>query len=377
MDNVTYPSTRARRALGLPLSRTALTALFAGLGLVVASACSAPEEPEQEALGETITVIDDAGRTVELDGPVQSAVVANRYNSELIRAMGEIDKVISVDANTAQDRAYWPQFDPGNVIGQGQSELNVEKIIELDPEVLILPRNGKVDEYAAALEPVGIKVLTVTGWDNGDFAPQLEILGTAFGNEEGAQEVIEFFESTKNDIDERVGGIEDKKSVYWEYGDPFTTAIPSTSNDGWHQMIVAAGGVNMFGDPELEGDTIDPEQILQTDPDLILKTTSGGALKNTGVYTPPAEGEFAVVGEEMVQRPGWSGLSAVRDGDVHMITGFAGGGLGKIIGSGYLATWLYPDEMEGFDPDEVFARWLDLQGVEMVDGHTYTVPAVA
>lgn len=355
-------------------TRHAIAAILTATGLV-ASACSAPEEPVESADNNTITVVDDAGRTVELDGPVQSAVVANRYNSELIRAMGDIDKVISVDTNTAQDRAYWPQFDPDNVIGKGQSELNVEKIIELDPEVLILPRNGKVDEYAAALEPVGIQVLTVTGWDNGDFSSQLEILGTAFGNEEGAQKVTEFFESTRDEIADRVGGVEPKKTVYWEYGDPFTTAIPGTSNDGWHQMIVAAGGVNMFGDPNLQGDTVDPEKILDEDPDLILKTTSGGALKNTGVYTPPADGEFATVGQEMVARPGWSDLQAVRDGNVHMITGFAGGGLGKIIGSVYLAKWLYPEQMADIYPDDVFAQWLDLQGVEFVEGHTFTVPA--
>lgn len=357
------------------VSRGKVVALLTMLGLVVTTACSAPEQPSETAAEETITVVDDAGRTVEFDGPIETAVVANRYNSELIRAMGDIDKVISVDSNTAQDRVYWSQFDPDNVIGKGQSELNVEKIIELDPEVLILPRNGNVDEYAAALEPVGIKVLTVTGWDNGDFASQLEILGSAFGNESGAEKVTEFFESTKADIADRVGGIEPKKTVYWEYGDPFTTAIPGTSNDGWHQMIVAAGGVNMFGDPTLEGNTVDPEEILAADPDLVLKTTSGGALKNTGVYTPPADGEFASIGQEMVTRPGWPELTAVREGNVHMITGFAGGGLGKIVGSAYLATWLYPEEMAGFDPDAVFSRWLELQGMDMPEGHVFTVPS--
>ncbi|MFN3338562.1 MAG: ABC transporter substrate-binding protein [Dietzia sp.] len=355
--------------------RDKAVALVALLGMVVATACSAPEQPSEDSQDQTITVVDDAGRIVEFDGPIESAVVANRYNSELIRAMGDIDKVISVDANTAQDRVYWSQFDPDEVIGKGQSELNVEKIIELDPEVLILPRNGKVDEYAAALEPVGIKVLTVTGWDNGDFASQLEILGSAFDNEAGAARVTEFFESTKADITDRVGGVEPAKTVYWEYGDPYTTAIPETSNDGWHQMIVAAGGVNMFGDPTLEGDTVDPEQILTTDPDLILKTTSGGALKNTGVYTPPADGEFASIGQEMIARPGWSELTAVREGNVHMITGFAGGGLGKIVGAVYLAKWLYPEQMQDVDPDDVFAEWLELQGMELPEGHVYTVPA--
>ena len=90
---------RSPRRFGRPV-----TALLCAASLVVVTACSAPQEPEEVAAGQTITVVDDAGRTVELDGPVESAVVANRDNIELIRAMGGIDKVISVDTNTAQDR---------------------------------------------------------------------------------------------------------------------------------------------------------------------------------------------------------------------------------------------------------------------------------
>lgn len=351
-----------------------LIALLMATGLSVA-ACSAPGGPDQASSDTSITIVDDAGRTVTLDGPITKAVVANRYNSELIRAMGSIDNVVAVDTNTAQDRAYWSQFDPDNTIGKGQSELNLEKIIEIDPEVLILPRNGSVDEYAAKLEPAGIKVLTVTGWDNENLTAQIEMLGAAFGNEEGAQKVSDFFTATQAAVDKRIGAITPKKTVYWEYGDPFTTAVPGSSNDGWHQMVVKAGGVNIFGDPSLQGATVDPEAILRADPDLIVKTTSGGALKNTGVYTPPAEGEFASIAQEMAGRPGWSGLQAVRDGNLRLMTGFSGGGLGKVIGTVYVASWLYPDEMADVDPDAVFAEWLRLQGVAPVDGHVFAAPA--
>lgn len=349
------------------IAALSVTALFA------ATSCSAPDEPDQTAAGKGITVIDDAGRTVTLDGPISEAVVANRYNSELIRAMGSIDKVVAVDTNTAQDRVYWSQFDLANTIGKGQSELNLEKIIEIGPDALILPRNGKVDEYAQKLEPAGIDVLTVTGWDNKNIHKQLELLGTALDNDAGAQTVSGFFDATQATIDERVGGMAPKKTVYWEYGDPYTTAVPGTSNDGWHNMIVSAGGINMFGDTELEGNTVDPEAILRANPDLIVKTASGGALKNTGVYTPPADGEFASIGDEMVNRRGWPELDAVRGGNVHMMTGFAGGGLGKVIGSVYITSWLYPEQMSDVNPDSVFAEWMRMQGMDPVDGHFYTV----
>lgn len=361
----------ARRVMSRVL--VALLVVFA----ITVSACTAPDRPGPTSASATqrISLVDDAGRTVELDGPVQRAVVANRYNSELIRAMGKIDRVVSVDLNTAQDRAYWPMFDPANVIGKGQDDLNLEKITSLHPDVLIVPRNSKADEYAQKLAPSGIKVLVVTGWDNAKLPGQMEILGKAFGDRSAAQRVTDFFQRTIASVTERVGSQNPKKTVYWEYGDPNTTAIPGTSNDGWHNMIVSAGGVNIFGDPTLKGATVDPEKILQANPDLIVKTTSGGALKNTGRYTPPEDGEFARIGAEMVGRTGWPQLKAVRAGDVYLITGFAGGGLGKAVGTVYLAKWLYPEQMKDIDPDRVFTEWLTTQGMPFVAGHTFRVPA--
>lgn len=363
-----------QRRGGFRRGATAMMAAVVGTALVVAG-CSAPSAPDTtDAAGQgAVTVTDDLGREVTLDRPIETAVVANRYNSELIRAMGEIDKVISVDVNTAQDTAYWPMFSEDNTIGKSQSELNLEKIIELDPDVLIVPRNSEVEQYAEKLEPAGIDVLAVTGWDNAEFDKQMDILGTAFGNSEGAETVSTLYQETVSTLEERLKSVEKRKKVYWEYGDPFTTAVPGTSNDGWHNMIVSAGGENIFGDPKFAGDTIDPERILSENPDLVLKVTSGGALKNTGRYTPPEPGDLESIGEDMLVRPGWSDLTAVRNGDVYMMTGFLGGGLGKMVGAAYLAKWLYPDEFADFDPDTVFEKWLDLQGMPVPEGHTLHV----
>ncbi|WP_244880990.1 ABC transporter substrate-binding protein [Tsukamurella pseudospumae] len=363
-----------------PASRTLrpLVVLLTLVAVIAASACSAPsrDAAAPSSSDAPVTVVDDAGRTVELAHPFRSAVVANRYNVELIRAMGSIGAVKSVDLNTAQDRAYWPQFDPANVIGKSQSEINLEKVIELKPEALIIPKNSPVDEYARKLDGAGIKTIVVTGWDNASLPKQMTVLGKAFGRPDGAQKVTDLFTGTIKKVSDRVSSQSPKKTVYWEYGDPNTTAIPGTSNDGWHNMIVSAGGVNIFGDPNIKGDTIDPEAVLRANPDLIVKTTSGGALKNTGRYTPPADGEFARIGAEMVARPGWAQLNAVRAGNTHLMTGFLGGGLGKAVGTVYVAKWLYPEQMKDVDPNAVFDQWLDLQGVKPVAGHTYDVPAV-
>ena len=120
---------------------------------------------------------DDVGREIVLEKPLTKVVVASRYNNELIRAIGSIKNVISVDDNTAQDRVYWKDFDPKNSIGKGQNNLNYEKIIELAPEALITPRNSSYEKDIEQLSKAGIKVIVVTGWDNAHMPEQIERLG--------------------------------------------------------------------------------------------------------------------------------------------------------------------------------------------------------
>ncbi|MBS9375970.1 hypothetical protein [Rhodococcus sp. B50] len=76
----------------------------ATFGLVATAACSAPEQPDEDYSERTIPVVDDAGRTVEFDGPIESAVVANHSNSELIPALNDVDTVVAARTGTAQDR---------------------------------------------------------------------------------------------------------------------------------------------------------------------------------------------------------------------------------------------------------------------------------
>ena len=123
---------------------------------------SASENPAPEAPA-TIVLTDNAGREVELPYPVERCAVALRYTNELIRACGAIDRVVAVDLNTAQDRDYWGMFDPEQVIGKSQRELDYEQIVSLAPQVVILPSNGAWQEAEEKLAPFGIKVFVISG----------------------------------------------------------------------------------------------------------------------------------------------------------------------------------------------------------------------
>lgn len=77
---------------------------------------------------------------------------------------------------------------------------------------------------------------------------------------------------------------------------------------------------------------------------------------------------------EMLARPGWADLTAVRQKQLYCTTGFCAGGLGKLIGALYTAKWLYPELTAQIDPDAVFAEWMRMQGMDPVEGHIFQLP---
>ena len=328
-------------------------------------------DSEENDGADEITLTDNVGREVTLPYPVETAVVANRYNSELIRASGAIDKVIAVDSNTAQDREYWAQFNPDNVIGKGQTELNYEKIIELNPQVLILPSNGTYEEAEAKLEPFGIKVFVISGYDTSDFEKQVANIGKMFGTEDKAQAFFDYFNDKLSYIKDSVAQ-ENKKTLYLETTSPLSSTLPG---DYFFDMAAFGGADNIFATDyeNINKGEIDPEEVIRRNPDVIVKlVTPDKALKGTGLYEPPTKDDFLASYNEITSRPGWDDISAVENKEVYFMTQFSHGGASKLVGSMYIAKWMYPDLLPELDPDEVFRAWMeDYQGFENVEGHFY------
>lgn len=347
------------------------------LMLILAAGCNSKDktEPVSEEVKEKeiITVIDNAGRSVELAYPVETAVVANRYNSELIRAIGAIDRVIAVDLNTAQDREFWSEFDPENTIGKGQRELNYEKIIELNPEVLIMPKNGTYEEAEEKLSPFGIKVLVVSGYDTGDFVNQVNNLGAIFGKEDEAKYFIDWYNDILNYIDENIK--DETRTVYLETLTEYNTTF---EGDFFYDMVRFSKGEHIFNEriEGIEGNEINPEAVILENPEVIVKMiTPSQALSGTGLYEAPSQEDSLGMIGEIKNRPAWDEIDAVKNNEVYVMSQFGHGGASKLVGASYMAKWIYGDRLPDLDPVEIERVWMEeFQGFEFIEGHFYPLP---
>ncbi|MBD8063288.1 ABC transporter substrate-binding protein [Oceanitalea stevensii] len=346
------------------MTRTTLTAAALLASALTLAACGQVEVagPSEAADGATtaaageITVVDDQDREVTIAGPVERAVVALSYNNEFVEAIGAGDRVVGVDRGTVQ-RAPYLGLTEEDVVGESIGELNYEAIVALDPDVAIIPRNGAWQEAAERLAEFDIPVVVVTSWDVDVFEETIDLLGEVFDEPEGAQAVRDFHDEIVTAVEDAVAGTE-PVPVYWETDQPYITALPGS---GFDQVITGAGGTNVFGDIT-GGDaqheiTVDPAAVVERDPAVVVHEQPPSA-------EPYAAGEVDEVVAGIPARPGWSGISAVENGEVYVTNGWATSGLAKAIATAYLATWLHPEETADLDPAGYLERWAtEFQGV--------------
>ncbi len=332
---------------------TAAIALLASAALAGCGTVTTAEKAESESF----TVTDDQGREVTLDGPVERAVVINSYGNEFVRAIGAGGTVVGVD-RASLNRLPYLEVGEGEVIAEGLDQINYEAVVELDPDVVVLPRNAVWQEAVEQLDPFGIPVVVATAWDYAVFDETIDLLGQVFQQPEGADEVQSFYDEIAEVVHEGVDG-RPTVPVYWETAEPYLTVLPGS---GFHALIEAAGGENVFADAS-GGDvqeelTVDPAEVLTRNPEVIVHEYEPTA-------TPVDPARFAETRAEIEARPGWSAVSAVANDRVYIANGFATSAVAKSIGTLFLASWLHPEGFAEVDPEHYLQRWIeDFQGAE-------------
>lgn len=368
------PRAHHRHRPARPLAALALA------GVLVLPACgtgsgAAPADAA-EGTGETLTITDELGREVTVDVPITAVYTDLFYTTELVRAIGAEEAIVSVDDTSSPEKTpanagYFEEFAGLPTVGE-YDEPNWEAIVESGAQVALLRRNGPYEEAIEKLEPFGIEVVVVTSWDPAVIREYLPVLGEAFGTEEQAAEAARLFDDISDLIAERTADVP-PRTVYYENATDYSTGVPGS---GWHDIIVDAGGENLYGDVQLGDDQganvhnyeVDPVDIISRDPDLIVR--QGLDDHPQGYEAWPAEA-FQREAEEIAERPGWSGISAVRDDEIYVVNNFLLSAFGKQLGALAIATWLYPDEFADVDLDAYFDRWLDLQNTPNVSAGAY------
>lgn len=311
-----------------------------------------------------IKIVDSLGRQIILKKPVQRAVVANAYNAELINAIGAIDKVVGVDYYIYQDQeGFKNRFTKDMLIGQNRGEINYEKVIALKPDAFIMTSNGAWQEAEAKLKLFGIEIILVDSYYASRFKENVKLLGCIFGRGKEAQAFSDYFMSKIEYIGQKLKGVP-KKTVYFEYRSKGRTTV---AGDYFSDMVDLAHADNIFRNAK--STTVDVEAVVKSNPQYIVKVSEENVDSS---YIPPTLADMDRIKKEIISRPSWEYMDAVKNDNILLLSHYVHGGASKLVGTMYIAKFLYPEQLKELNPEEIFKDWVTkYQGLDYRSGHTY------
>lgn len=323
------------------------------------------ETSDNEAAGDSVSIIDCSGREITIEGPVETIAYTHTF-SDPLNILGVWERVVAVDGSHQGGAVQYPGIEnlpvissPGNCM-----EINYEKVMELDPDIFLTvytPSIPGFEELVATLEPE-IPVVAFNFSDPATMVENFEKLGKILGTEEAADAFISFYNGILNDIESRTAELseDEKPRVFYKMGWGNVEEL-ITFTDGFeiseHRSRVT-GSRNIAADLPSQGGWVmgvDPEWLVTENPDIII---DGGMYHG---IIGAASSDMTAVEDLYSQITGLNVLSetdAVRNARLYLVWTDSFMNTGYIINYAYLAKRFHPDLFEDLDPAALHQEYL-------------------
>jgi iron complex transport system substrate-binding protein len=326
----------------------------------------------------TVEVTDALGRKVKITTPVHRVVL--NFNFEEFTAVTGKEgwtKVVGIS------RAPWEGWRPAifsryaavlpnlqampDIGNSDDGTFSAEKVIALKPDVLFVAEwtYKSLQTARDQIEAAGIPIVVI------DYnAQMLErhisstlAIGKVMGTEQRSQELASLYEREYKSVLARIakaGGASNKK-VYVELGQAGPETIGNSySGTMWGKLFTTLVAVNI-ADGKLTGPwgPLNAEAVIAENPDLIFIAGSSWVNKpkavKTGYDATPEITRKSL--DTYAQRAGWSGMKAIKNGEMHAIEHGLCRTLFDFVAMQYIAKRLYPDAFKDVDPDASFRAY--------------------
>jgi len=305
-----------------------------------------------------LTIVDSANRTVTVKMPVKRIVSFANYNCEVLRSLNAKDKIVGVDEFTKYYKRFFPEISELPSVGTIENP-DIEAILSLEPDIVLTFGTYEMPYIEEKLEGTGIEVVSFYFYDPKFLTEEITKLGYIVDRREEAEEFINFYEGVIDSIKSRTEGIPDdeKPKVYYEcFWQDYMTGNKYATD---HWIIETAGGINIAADVAdnsmyIGYPTVSPEWIIEQNPDIIIKRSSSPPYGYTG-YEFDDDSWAKSLREEIMNRPGFEAINAVKEGKVYIedtsLCGF--------LSVAYRAKVFHPDLFEDLDPQEIHQEYLN------------------
>ncbi|WP_350342818.1 ABC transporter substrate-binding protein [Proteinivorax tanatarense] len=275
---------------------TTFILLMSMLGLLFMGGCQGAGDKDEDVSMEIestefpLTITDSYDNEVTLEEKPERIITVAPSITETIFALGQEDYLVG-----RTDFCDYP-----NEVGQIESigtlqEPNIEKIVELEPDVVVASTHFSEDVYNKLTE-LDIKVVLLNPQDSFEGVYHvIEKLGKILDANKEAEELVSEMEETIEQVTEKVQDQPNPRIYYvvgyGEHGD-FTAGGDTFINE----IIEMVSAENVAS--EIEGWNYSLERLVEQDPDMLIVSKHNNAKE--GIMEASGYKELTAVKEERV-----------------------------------------------------------------------------
>ena len=253
------------------------------------------------------SVTDFQNRSVSISKRPERIVSIGPSNTEFLFALGAGDRVVGTDDFSDEPAAAKSKEHVGGV------KVSLEKVVSLKPDLIITVKFS--DGTIEALSQTSAAVLVVDPQNVADVARTATMIGQAIGAN-GAKLASDI--QIQLDAVKAKTATASKLKVFHEIDASDLTKMYTVGPGSFiDDLIKLAGGTNVAAAAKTQYPTISAEEVVRADPEIIVL----------------ADAAYGTTLDQVIARPGWSALAAVKNKRVYPVSGNLYGRPGPRLGT--------------------------------------------
>ena len=248
-----------------------------------------------------ISVVDDANRSVTLPAPARRIVSLAPHATEMLFAAGAGSRIVGV----TEFSDYPPEAKRIPSVGSGLA-LDLERIIQLKPDLVVGWNNGGAAAQLARLQQLGIPVYKTEPYDFPAIALSIERLAQLAGTDAIGKAAAESFRERLKQLQ---GAYQKRRTISVFYQ---IWRTPLMTLNGKHLVssaLAMCGAENIFKDLPQLAPTVSIEAVLKANPEAIIASTGEqddvlGSWRRFPGLAATARGNLLTIDGELLNRSG-------------------------------------------------------------------------
>ncbi|QYK08378.1 cobalamin-binding protein [Shewanella mangrovisoli] len=203
--------------------------------------------------------------------PAKRIIALSPHAVEMLYAIGAGESIVA-----ATDYADYPEAAKQIPSIGGYYGIQIERVLELNPELIVVWDTGNKAEDINQLKNLGFKLYSSSPKTLEDVAKEIEELGELTGHTEQAGRVAADYRSELLRLRSENAAKSEPKVFYQLWSTPLMTV----AKNSWIQQIIGVcHGKNVFYDAASDYPQVSLENVLLTLPEVILQSEEEGNVK--------------------------------------------------------------------------------------------------